>query len=95
MKRFRAWMPMLLLFLVIATVQGLLIAGLAPDSGDSDAIAVQRQDEWSWSDIGRDDGPILERIPAPYVVLTILSGAGVAIIGWYVLVRWTDISETL
>jgi hypothetical protein len=76
-------------------VQALLIVELAPDSGENIAVSIKDQgdDAWSWANIVRDDGPILERIPAPYVVLTLLSGAGVAMVGWYLLVRWTDISE--
>jgi hypothetical protein len=90
-------MPPVLLFLAIAAVQALLIVELAPDSGVLVATSAQEpgQDTWSWSKIIRDDGPILERIPAPYVVLTLLSGAGAAMVGWYLLVRWTDISEAL
>jgi hypothetical protein len=82
---------LLLLLLVFAAVQGMLIVELAPDAGQGDVVSVP--EGWSWSEIVRDDGPIMERIPAPYVVFTVLTGAVVSVVGWYVLVRWTDISE--
>ena len=97
MKRFRAWMPLAALFVVFISLQGVYLLEVAPDSRDdiavSERLSPDSDGSWSWSEFVRDDGPWLERIPAPYVVLTILGGAAVTAIAWFALVRWTDISE--
>jgi hypothetical protein len=93
MKRFRAWLPLLTLFVAIIAVQGIVMIVAVPDSRDAVLQLPVDDDSGSWSGIVRDDGPLMERIPAPYVVLPILGGACVTAIGWYFLVRWTDISE--
>lgn len=97
MKRFRAWLPLMALFVVILGLQGVLMIEVAPDSRndgvESAQLSTDDERTWSWSEIVRDDGPFLERIPAPYVVLTILGGACASGILWIMLVRWTNISE--
>jgi len=37
----------------------------------------------------------MERIPAPYVVVTVIGCAALAMVIWTLLVRWTDIDEAL
>lgn len=87
---------MLSFFGAVLIAQGVVIVWALPDQpGEFVGDTRRAGRNWGWSEIIRNDGPILERIPAPYVVLTILGGAAVAMIAWSLLVRWTDIDEAL
>jgi hypothetical protein len=91
MSRIRSWLPILALFVGLALLQGAIIAWSIP-GGDADG---RRTPDWGWPDIIRDHGPIIERIPAPYVVLAIVGCAALAMVIWTLLVRCTDIDEAL
>lgn len=96
MRRIGSWLPVLMFFCALFIAQGMMIGWALPDSAEGKLGA--RRDfggAWEWSEIVRSDEPILERIPAPYVVLTIVAGAAVAMIAWTLLVRWTDVDEAL
>ena len=87
MTRFRAGLMVAGVFLILLAVQGLIIVGISGEGANAPAL------ESAVRNVVRDDGPLMERIPAPWVVLTILGGALVSMGIWYALVRWTDISE--
>jgi hypothetical protein len=91
MSRIRSWLPVVVLFVALGLAQGAMIAwGVPSPTGESGSGP-----RWGWPEIIRDHGPIMERIPAPYVVLTVVGCAALAMVIWTLLVRWTDIDEAL
>jgi hypothetical protein len=96
MKRIGAWLPVVAFFCAVLIAQGVMIGWWLPDSGVTSPGDTRGTDRaWEWSGIVRSDGPIMERIPAPYIVVTVLGCAVIAMIAWSFLVRWTDIDEAL
>jgi hypothetical protein len=88
MRRLRALFPVALVIIALIVSQAIMVFGTSTyDEPGSSALGRGVRS------IVRDDGPIMERIPAPVVVVALLAVALVATGAWYALVRWTDVSE--
>ena len=91
MRMSRSVVSAFLALALVAMLQSFMIIGPGADILEGDAgSAIEVTGASDSFEFIRDDGPIMERIPAPYVVFTVLAGGCVAIIAFYLFVRLSD-----
>lgn len=91
MRMSRSVVSAVLLLALVAVFQSFMILGPGADvlQGEPE-IAIGGAREPDWFGFIREEGPILERIPAPYVVFTVLAGGLITIVAFYLFVRFSD-----
>ncbi len=73
MRMSRSVVSAVLILVLIAVFQSFMIAGPGADVlGNDTEFSIDASGEKDWFGFIREGGPLTERIPAPYVVFTVL-----------------------